>query len=140
MQIARTLRRRAPRAIDYRRRMIRTTLSILVVVVCAVGCSKKSSDGSKAAPAGNYLTVATYCSTFCDKLCGTCGQGDCKASCSTRCHFGREDDYVLDGKDPKKGLALTQKELDACIATITAESCPKIGAGQVPVACYTIQH
>jgi hypothetical protein len=125
--------------------MTRIALSILVVVSLAA-CGKKKEDSSKATSApppagGSYLTVGAYCSAFCEKLCGTCGTGTtCAQSCKPRCFYGRAEDMILDGKDPKVGLALTQKELDACTALITKESCMTIASGQVPPACYTIQH
>jgi len=122
--------------------MTRIVLSISLVV-SAAACSKKSDSGatSSATPAtGSNLTVGAYCSGFCTKLCGTCGMGDCDTSCKRRCYFGRSPDYVLDGKDPKQGLALTQENLDACVALITKDSCMTIASGQVPPACFTIQH
>jgi hypothetical protein len=115
----------------------------LVALACVGGCKKKSADtkaGATPAAAGSFLNVGTYCDGFCGKLCGTCGAGDCATSCKTRCLFNRSPDTVMDGKDPKTALALTQKELDACLATITADSCLKIASGDVPPACYTIQH
>ena len=121
--------------------LIRLALSTLLVLACATGCKKKAAgDKAKPAAAGAFLTVGAYCDTFCGKLCTTCGAGDCATSCKQRCLFNRPADMVMDGKDPKTALALTQKELDACTATITADSCPKIMAGQVPPACFTIQH
>lgn len=122
---------------------MRIAFSILLALACVAGCKKKAADdkaGAKPAAAGAFLTVGAYCDTFCGKLCGTCGDAQCGASCKQRCLFNRPADMVMDGKDPKTALALTQKELDACTATITADSCPKIMAGQVPDACHTIQH
>ena len=127
--------------------MPRAALSCLFAFASFAACSKPSpgsgpAAGSGAAPAGAYLTVGTYCSAFCSKLCGTCGAGapSCADSCATRCHYGRSPDQVMDGKDPKVALALTQANLDACLATITKTSCMSIASGQVPPACYTIQH
>jgi hypothetical protein len=125
--------------------MMRIALSTLLVLACVTGCGKKKAGdadkaGTKPAAGSTFLTVGAYCDAFCAKLCGTCGQGDCTTSCTNRCHFGRSPDMVLDGKDPKTGLALTQKELDGCLATITSESCISIASGNVPPACYTIQH
>jgi len=124
-------------------RMTRIALSIMLVMSLAACGKKKDDSKATSAPppaAGSYLTVGTYCTTFCDKLCGTCGAAGCTDSCKPRCFHGRTEDMVMDGKDPKIALALTQKELDACIATITKDSCPNIMAGQVPPACFTIQH
>lgn len=106
-------------------------------------CSKKEPSPDKAgsaAPASAYLTVGVYCTAFCNKLCATCGMGDCQTSCNKRCDYGRSPDQVFDGKDPKVALALTQQNLDACLATITKDSCLSIASGNVPPACYTIQH
>lgn len=120
--------------------MMRIVLSIFLVV-SAAACSKKSDESASSAPSsGSYLTVGAYCTGFCNKLCGTCGMGDCDTSCNRRCHFGRSPDLVLDGKDPKQALALTQKNLDECTALITKDSCMSIASGQVPPACFTIQH
>jgi hypothetical protein len=115
------------------------------IMVALAGCKGNDSkpapsSGSAVASTGSFLTVGAYCTAFCDKLCATCGVGDCQTSCNKRCHFGRAPELVLDGKDPKTALALTQHELDACLATITADSCMSIASGQVPPACYTIQH
>jgi hypothetical protein len=118
--------------------MTRIVFSVFLVV-CAAACSKKDA-GTTSAPATANLTVGTYCTGFCNKLCDTCGVGDCQTSCNNRCHFGRAPDYVLDGKDPKQGLALTQKNLDECVALITKDSCMSIASGNVPPACFTIQH
>ncbi len=120
-------------------------LGSVLVVASIGGCSKTSSSGPGSAATGSataksFLTVDSYCTPFCDKLCGTCGDGSCKESCKPRCLFGRAPDSLLDGKDPKVALALTRSELDACLGTITAESCPEIMAGKVPPACFTIQH
>ena len=120
----------------------------IVIVALAASCKQPSSDSRQttgsasgsAAGSDAYLTVGTYCTTFCEKLCGTCGVGDCHDACNTRCHFGRAPELVLDGKDPKIALALTQTNLDACLATITPQSCMSIASGQVPPACYTIRH
>ncbi len=119
---------------------MRYVLIALALVACSKGSSNQAASGSATAPAGSYLTVAAYCSAFCGKLCGTCGAGDCQDACPKRCAYGRAPDKVLDGSDPKTGLALTQKELDACLATITKDSCMAIAGGQVPPACFTIQH
>jgi hypothetical protein len=117
--------------------MTRIVISVFLVVAAAA-CSKK--DAGSSAPASSNLTVGAYCTGFCSKLCGTCGQGDCDTSCKNRCYFGRSPDYLLDGKDPKQGLALTQKNLDECTSLITKDSCMAIASGQVPPACFTIQH
>lgn len=109
----------------------------LMLAALAGACSKSESPP---APAGSYLKVDAYCSAFCTKLCGTCGDASCADACKPRCSHGRGPDMPMDGKDPKVALALGQKELDACLATITAESCPKIMAGEVPSACFTMQH
>lgn len=120
-------------------------LATLLVLAAACG-GKDSTPGSGSgsaapAPTSAYLTVAAYCDGFCSKLCGTCGSpGMCDQPCHKRCYFGRTGDKLLDGSDPKTGLALTQHNLDACVATITAQSCVTIASGQVPPACYTIQH
>jgi len=106
----------------------------LAMLLCA--CSKPAPAGTE----GNYLTVDAYCSSFCGKLCGTCGAAGCQDTCKPRCMHGRAPGMVMDGKDPKVALALGQKELDACLATISSASCSAIMAGQVPPACYTIQH
>ncbi len=119
---------------------MRHLLIALVLAACSKGSGTQASSGSAAAAPGSYLTVGAYCSAFCDKLCGTCGAGDCKDACPLRCHYGRQPEKVLDGSDPKTGLALTQKDLDGCLAMITKDSCPAIASGQVPPACYTIQH
>jgi hypothetical protein len=114
---------------------------VVVVVSSFIGCSHKSeqaaSTGSGGAP---YLTVGAYCTAFCTKLCATCGIGDCSTSCNRRCDYGRSPDLVFDGKDPKVALALTQQNLDACLATITKDSCMSIASANIPPACYTIQH
>jgi hypothetical protein len=109
-----------------------------IVVVSAAACTKNQDSGSSAG--SSYLTVGAYCTGFCGKLCGTCGQGDCDTSCKNRCYFGRSPDLVMDGKNPKQALARTQKELDGCTALITKDSCMAIASGQVPPACFTIQH
>jgi hypothetical protein len=126
--------------------MLRITLATVALLSLA-GCSKKEPSADQApapastpAPAGAYLTVGVYCTAFCNKLCATCGMGDCPTSCNRRCDYGRSPDLVFDGKDPKIALALTQQNLDACLATITKESCMSIAAANVPPACYTIQH
>ncbi len=113
---------------------------VVLSLVFSLACSKPSSDaGGKQA---SYLTVGAYCTAFCTKLCGTCGAGavDCPGSCNNRCDHGRGTDMVLDGKDPKVALALTQQNLDACLALITKDSCMSIASGNVPPACFTIQH
>lgn len=114
----------------------------LLIALALVACSKSGGNqpATGSASPGSYLTVGAYCSAFCSKLCGTCGAGDCQDACPKRCHFGRAPEKVLDGSDPKTGLALTQKELDGCLALITKDSCMSIASGQVPPACYTIQH
>ncbi len=119
-----------------------TRVALVLLFVCSsVACSNKPSDTSAAAPAGSYLTVGKYCDGFCDKLCATCGMGECANTCRQRCHYGRSPDQLLDGKDPKVALALTQSNLDACLAMITSkDSCLSIASGNVPPACYTIQH
>jgi hypothetical protein len=122
-----------------------STRAIVVALALLAGaCSKNEAPTAPAttaaAPAGNFLKVDAYCSAFCGKLCGTCGDASCAGACKPRCHHGRDPDLAMDGKDPKIALALTQKELDACLAAITAESCPKIIAGEVPPACFTVQH
>ena len=119
---------------------MRHLLIALVLVACSKSSGDQASSGSAATASGSYLTVGAYCSAFCDKLCGTCGAGDCQDACPKRCHYGRAPEKLLDGSDPKTGLALTQKELDGCLATITKDSCMSIASGQVPPACYTIQH
>lgn len=119
---------------------MRHLLIALVLVACSKSSGTQASSGSAAAASSGFLTVGAYCSAFCDKLCATCGAGNCQDACPTRCHFGRAPDKLLDGSDPKTGLALTQKELDGCLAAITHESCPAIASGQVPPVCYTIQH
>ncbi len=118
---------------------MRHLLIALVLAACSKGSGTQASSSGSAAP-GSYLTVGAYCSAFCDKLCGTCGAGDCQDACPKRCHYGRASDKLLDGSDPKTGLALTQKDLDGCLAMITKDSCLTIASGQVPPACYTIQH
>jgi hypothetical protein len=122
-------------------------MRIVVIALLAVSsftaCSKKeSADKAPASGSagGAYLTVGAYCTAFCTKLCGTCGAGDCSTSCNHRCDYGRSPDLVFDGKDPKVALALTQSNLDACLATITKDSCMSIASGNVPPACFTIQH
>lgn len=124
---------------------IRSLILTTLLVACSKGSSTSStgsgsSTASGAAPAGAYLTVDAYCSAFCNKLCGTCGDAQCQDTCKPRCFHGRTGDLALDGKDPKVALALTQKELDACLATITAQSCPLIMGGNVRPECFTIQH
>jgi hypothetical protein len=128
---------------------MRRALVFLAALIVVGACSKSGGSGSAtgsgsasaASPTTGYLTVGAYCDAFCDKLCATCGAGNCADSCRTRCHFGRAPEMVLDGTDPKRGLALTQQNLDACLATISSkESCLSIASGQVPPACYTIQH
>jgi hypothetical protein len=116
----------------------------VVLALAVAACSKTSagapgSSGSEVASGAN-LTVEGYCGAFCPKLCGTCGDAACPQTCKPRCYFGRPGTMVLDGKDPKIGLARTQKDLDGCLATITSATCPSIMAGNVPPACYTIQH
>jgi hypothetical protein len=115
---------------------------VVVALACVGGCQKKTTESKPAttAAAGSYLTVGTYCDEFCGELCGTCGPVDCVHTCKPRCLFNRPPDMVMDGKDPKTALAITQKELDACLATITSDSCPKIASGDVPAVCHTIQH
>jgi hypothetical protein len=119
--------------------MTRIVLTV-ILVVSAAACTKKQDSGASSSPSDSYLTVGAYCTGFCSKLCGTCGQGDCDTSCKNRCYFGRSPDLVMDGKNPKQALALTQKELDGCTALITKDSCMAIASGQVPPACFTIQH
>ncbi len=119
--------------------------AIAALALAGTGCKQKASGSAQAtgsaAGSGGYLTVGTYCTAFCEKLCATCGMGDCHDSCNKRCDYGRAPELVFDGKDPKIALALTQTNLDACLATITSrESCLTIASGQVPPACYTIQH
>ena len=115
--------------------------AVIIVALSVTACAKKQdAPPAPAGGSGSYLTIGAYCDAFCTKLCGTCGVGDCPNSCKVRCLYGRDPGRLLDGKDPKTALALTQKELDACLATVTAETCQAIGAGQVPPACYTIQH
>ena len=127
--------------------MLRPIVIGLLVTCCLTACSKKEqaadNSGSAApagAPAGANLTVGAYCTAFCDKLCSTCGAPNCPSACNTRCDYGRSPDLVFDGKDPKVALALTQRNLDACLATITKDSYESIAAGNVPPACFTIQH
>ena len=77
---------------------------VIVIVALAANCKPTSSDSRQAtgsasgSAAGSdaYLTVGTYCTAFCEKLCGTCGVGDCHDACNTRCHFGRAPELVLD--------------------------------------------
>ena len=113
---------------------------VVLSLFLSFACSKPASEGG--AKQSSYLTVGAYCTAFCTKLCGTCGAGavDCPDSCNKRCDYGRPTDMLLDGKDPKTGLALTQQNLDACVALITKDSCMSIASGQVPPACFTIQH
>ncbi len=124
--------------------MMRVAVVVWLLFVCSsAACSNKPSEtGAPAsAPSGSYLTVGKYCDGFCDKLCATCGMGECANACRRRCHYGRSPDQLLDGKDPKVALALTQSNLDACLATINSkDSCLSIASGNVPPACYTIQH
>ena len=108
----------------------------LLLALIAGSCSKSAPVASSS----NWLTVGAYCDSFCGKLCGTCGVASCPNTWRPRCLFNRAADMVMDGKDPKIALARTQTHLDACLATITAASCPGIMAGQVPPACFTIQH
>jgi len=119
-------------------------LVIASVVVMVAACGNKEaapSAGSAAAGSAAYLTVGAYCDGFCAKLCATCGQNvNCDQPCHNRCYFGRTADKVLDGSDPKTGLALTKSNLDACTAAITNDTCVQIASGQVPPVCYTIQH
>ena len=128
-------------------RMLRTSLIALLATLSLAACSKKEQPADKSggpapapAPAGSFLTVGAYCTAFCDKLCSTCGAGNCTTACNTRCDYGRSPDLVFDGKDPKVALALTQQNLDGCLATITKDSCMSIASGNVPPACFTIQH
>lgn len=118
--------------------MLRTASIALLATFSFVACSKK--EPPVASGSGAYLTVGTYCTAFCTKLCGTCGAGDCSTSCNTRCDYGRSPDLVFDGKNPKVALALTQQNLDACLARITKDSCMSIASGNVPPDCYTIDH
>jgi hypothetical protein len=128
--------------------MVRTLLVSLVIAFGACSSDKAAAPASGSAAsgatasgaAGPLLRVDAYCGAFCSKLCGTCGDAACADTCTPRCYHGRAPDSVLDGKDPKVALALTATELDACLKTITAESCPSIMQGQVPPACFTIQH
>ena len=123
-------------------------MNIVIGVIFAVAlaaCSNKDAKPAAGSAAGSgsaaYLTVAQYCDAFCGKLCNTCGQNaNCDEPCHKRCYFGRTGDKVLDGSDPKTGLALTQTNLDGCIAAITKDSCMAIASGQVPPVCFTIQH
>jgi hypothetical protein len=113
--------------------------------IVVAGCGKKDATPAAGSAAGSgsaaYLTVGKYCDAFCGKLCNTCGQNaNCDEPCHKRCYFGRTADKVLDGSDPKTGLALTQTNLDGCIAAITKDSCMAIASGQVPPVCFTIQH
>jgi hypothetical protein len=111
-------------------------LGLLLAVTLAIGaCNKTQPPASM----GN-LTVGAYCGSFCGKLCGTCGLPNCPDTCKFRCFFGRPATMVLDGKDPKVALARTTADLQACLDTISPESCPAIMAGKVPPACFTIQH
>jgi hypothetical protein len=117
----------------------------LIVAIALAGCGKKDATPAAGSAAGSgsaaYLTVGKYCDAFCGKLCNTCGQNaNCDEPCHKRCYFGRTADKVLDGSDPKTGLALTQTNLDGCIAAITKDSCMTIASGQVPPVCFTIQH
>jgi hypothetical protein len=110
-------------------------LALALLLACSNGSAPKAGAN------GAYLTVGQYCTGFCNKLCATCGMGDCQTSCNRRCDFGRSPDQLLDGKDPKTSLPLTQANLDACVATITnKDTCMSIASGQVPPVCYTIQH
>jgi len=118
--------------------------NVIALMVLVAACGNKDaspSAGNGGSANGAFLTVAAYCDGFCSKLCGTCGQqANCDEPCHKRCYFGRTGDKVLDGSDPKTGLALTQTNLDACVAAITKDSCMTIASGQVPPVCYTIQH
>jgi len=117
---------------------------IALVVVMVAACGNKDATpgaGSAASGSGGFLTVGAYCDGFCAKLCTTCGQNaNCDEPCHKRCYFGRTADKVLDGSDPKTGLALTKANLAACTAAITNDTCIAIASGQVPPVCYTIQH
>ena len=106
-----------------------------VLVIALAACSKPTPSAG-----GEYLTVEKYCGSFCAKLCGTCSDQACINACKPRCYNGRAASMVMDGKDPKVALARTQADLDGCLATVTPASCMQIMAGQVPPACYTIQH
>ena len=119
--------------------MSQVSSGLALALALLAGACSKGPAASQAAP-GGYLKVDAYCSAFCGKLCGTCGNGDCQGACKPRCYHGRAPDLAMDGKDPKVALPLTQKELDGCLATITTQSCPAIISGQVPAACFTIQH
>lgn len=130
----------------------RELCGVALMLLLAAACSKSETPTAPptaaapttaapaSAPAGNYLKVDAYCGAFCGKLCRTCGDAACADACKPRCYHGRAADLPMDGKDPKVALALTQKELDGCLATITADSCPSIISGQVPPACFTVQH
>jgi hypothetical protein len=120
--------------------MLRITWIALLAMCSFAACAKKEQAPPVANGSGQYLTVGGYCTAFCTKLCGTCGTGDCSTSCNTRCDYGRSPDLVFDGKDPKVALALTQQNLDACLARITKDSCMSIASGNVPPDCYTIDH
>jgi hypothetical protein len=118
--------------------MLRFAAIALLAVASFGACSNREQAPANAS--GSYLTVGVYCTAFCTKLCGTCGAGDCSTSCNKRCDYGRSPDLVFDGKDPKVALALTQANLDACLARITKDSCTSIASGDVPPDCYTIDH
>lgn len=116
-------------------------IASVVVMVAACGNKEAAPGAGSAAGSGSFLTVGAYCDGFCAKLCATCGQNaNCDRPCHNRCYFGRTADKVLDGSDPKTGLALTKSNLAACTAAITNDTCMQIASGQVPPVCYTIQH
>ena len=54
--------------------MTRIVLTV-ILVVSAAACSRKQDSGASSAASDSYLTVGAYCTGFCSKLCGTCGQG-----------------------------------------------------------------
>jgi len=113
---------------------MRIALCSLLVLVA---CSKKTETPVTTGP----LTVGAYCSAFCGKLCDTCGDAQCGDTCKPRCLHDRNPDMLLDGKDPKVALALTKKNLDECLATISKDSCPQVITGQsIAPACFTMQH
>lgn len=60
----------------------------------------------------------------------------------TRAPFSEETEIVgTNDESGEDGAVTTVQDLDGCLATINAASCPKIMSGKAaPPACYTIQH
>ncbi len=102
---------------------------LALAAVLGVGACSKKPSGAK--PSGDFLTVDAYCSSFCTKLCGTCGDDACATTCKPPCLHGRDPAMVMDGHDAKVALARTAKDLDQVASGRSPQDLSRDDDGQV---------